>query len=61
VKAKVKLFIGFRNRKVLAMVFTSAQDYPNVVDCDCYVEADAGKEKQLETWLLSLQEKKGSS
>jgi hypothetical protein len=61
-KAKVKLFTGFRNGKVLAMVFTAAQDYASAVDCDYYVEADEGKEKQqFETWLLSQQKKKGSS
>ena len=60
-KAKVKLFVGFRNEKVLAMVFTAARDYADAVDCDYFVLADEGKEKQrLETWLLSQQEKEVS-
>ena len=60
-KAKVRLFMGFRNGKVLAMVFTAARDYADAVDCDYVVEAGEGKEKQeLETWLLSQQEKEVS-
>ncbi len=54
--AKAKLFIGFRNGKVLAMVFTTAQDYTNAIDCDRVTEAGEGTEKQqLEEWLKSLQ------
>jgi hypothetical protein len=54
--SKAKLFIGFRNGKVLAMIFTTAQDYDNAVDCDYSTEAGEGTEKQqLEEWLKSLQ------
>lgn len=54
--AKAKLFIGFRNGKALAMVFTTAQDYDNAVDCDYVIEAGEGTEKQqLEEWLKSLE------
>jgi len=53
---KAKLFIGFRNGKVLAMVFTTAQDYTDAVDCDYVTEAGEGTEKQqLEEWLKNLQ------
>lgn len=53
---KAKLFIGFRNGKVLAMVFTTVQDYTDAVDCDYFTEAGEGTEKQqLEEWLKSLQ------
>jgi len=54
--AKAKLFIGFRNGKVLAMVFTTAQGYTDAVDCDYVTEAGEGTEKQqLDEWLKSLQ------
>ena len=52
--AKAKLFIGFRNGKALTMVFTTAQDYTDAVDCDYSIEAGEGTEKQqLEEWLKS--------
>ena len=52
--AKTKLFIGFKNGKALTMVFTSTQDYANAVNCDYFVEACEGTEKQqLEDWLRS--------
>lgn len=54
--AKAKLFIGFRNGKALAMVFTTAQNYDNAIDCDYFIEAGEGTEqKQLDEWLKSLQ------
>jgi hypothetical protein len=54
--SKAKLFIGFRNGKVLAMVFTTALDYTDAVDCDHFTEAGEGTEqKQLDEWLKSLQ------
>ncbi len=53
---KAKLFIGFRNGKVLAMVFTTAQDYTDAVECDYCTKAGEGTEqKQLEEWLKNLQ------
>ena len=53
---KAKLFIGFRNGKVLAMVFTTAQRYEDAIDCDYATEAGKGTEKQqLEEWFKSLQ------
>jgi len=53
--AKAKLFIGFRNGKVLAMVFTTAKNYEDAVDCDYSVEAGEETERQqLEDWLKSL-------
>ena len=52
--AKTKLFIGFKNGKALAMIFTTAQGYDDAVDCDYSVEAGEGTEKQqLEDWLKS--------
>lgn len=54
--AKTKLFIGFRNRKALTIVLTTAQDYTDAVDCDYFVEAGEGTEKQqLKEWLESRQ------
>ena len=58
---KNKLFVGFRNGKVLAMVFTSTQNYETAVDCDRFVEAEAGTEKQQLAEWFSQQEKKGEA
>ena len=55
---KNKLFIAFKNGKALAMVFTTALNYEDAVDCDHFVEAEAGTEKQQLTEWLSQQEKK---
>ena len=53
---KPRLFIGFRNGKALTLIFTTAEDYDNAIDCDYSVEAGEGTEKQqLEQWLKSLQ------
>jgi len=54
--SKAKLFIGFKNGKVLSMIFTASQGYESAVDCDYSTEAGEGTEqKQLEEWLKSLQ------
>ena len=54
--SKAKLLIGFKNGKVLSMIFTTAQDYESAVDCDYSTEAGEGTEqKQLDEWLKSFQ------
>jgi len=57
--SKTKLFVGFRNGKASSMVFTSTQNYEDAVDCDYFVEAGEGTEKQqLEQWLNRKEPKK---
>lgn len=49
---KTKLFIGFRNGKALAMVFTTALNCEDAVDCDYFIKAGEGTEKQqLNEWF----------
>src|SRR4030042_162917 len=44
--AKAKLFIGFKNGKVCAMLFTTASNYESAVDCDYSIEANEGTEQK---------------
>ncbi len=57
---KYKLFIGFRNGKVLSMVLTTAENYESAIDCDHYQEVKEGTEKQqLQEWLKLLETEDG--
>ena len=56
--AKNKLFVGFRNGKASTMVFTTVSNYEDAVDCDYFVLAEAGTEKQQLAEWFSQQENK---
>jgi len=53
---KTNTFFCFKNRKLVAVVTTTMDEFEDAVGCDYFVKNPEGAEKQIEEWKNSKSE-----